>query len=499
MIFAGQMNPLRVDETSGRRLNGEGSPLFFGFPGAGNLETYDPQVGHVVTVTQLARPSYLEDTAAGGHLELGTKWFSLGANAAALLRRSHTLDNLACHRAGQDQVDSGDTSVRDRCASLYPDFDTSDPSKLHNRIINVSGSLNVPSIAKHGDIYLEVAGQQMGAGRMGHDPTTYAPTKAAPDLGGYAVYGSASIHGGPVSISLEGKHYRNFFPLAANTDTQTAGFGAPEFALVNYSQPPTAEPIYAEIVRGGSPGICVSGGRARVDYRFNREASTYAWLGRTSSWSEIPGALDNGCTIDDAHRTDTWDGAVGVDLGFDAGQTHVKAWVGARTTNFADLAASTSGSDAFYREGYVRYDLVKHLTGPFSLQFQGFHRHRAEPLVVGDNGWTEGENYTALQWSPHLSAVFGYEYMVKAGCQPGRPATLSLPERTQKDVCHFVNGGVTWRSGSGGEGAKRVLAQLFDTVGVFVGQRRAALRCVSGVCRQFPPFEGARLEITSRF
>ncbi len=40
MAFAGQMNPLRVDEASGRRLNGAGSALFFGFPEGGALETY---------------------------------------------------------------------------------------------------------------------------------------------------------------------------------------------------------------------------------------------------------------------------------------------------------------------------------------------------------------------------------------------------------------------------------------------------------------------------
>ena len=50
MLFAGQMNPLRVDEASGRRLNGAGSALFFGFPTAGALETYDirSDPGHVL-------------------------------------------------------------------------------------------------------------------------------------------------------------------------------------------------------------------------------------------------------------------------------------------------------------------------------------------------------------------------------------------------------------------------------------------------------------------
>ena len=38
-----------------------------------------------------------------------------------------------------------------------------------------------------------------------------------------------------------------------------------------------------------------------------------------------------------------------------------------------------------------------------------------------------------------------------------------------------------------------------DTViRTFVGQTRPALRCVSGVCRQFPAFEGAKLEVVVR-
>jgi hypothetical protein len=138
----------------------------------------------------------------------------------------------------------------------------------------------------------------------------------------------------------------------------------------------------------------------------------------------------------------------------------------------------------FYREGYIRYDLVKHLGGPFSLQFQGFHRRRFEPVAFAEP-WMEGENYTALQWSPHVVAIFGYEYFGKKGCDPG----------SEDPLCHYVNGGLQWRSSS----SERVVERIFDTVSLFVGQRRGAIRCVSGVCRQFPPFEGARLEIVSRF
>jgi hypothetical protein len=482
MLFGGQMNPLRVDEASGRRLNGAGSPLFFAFPTHSPLQHYDvvSDPGKVHSILLPAQPSYLEDSVAGGKVEATTDWFTLGADAVGLYRQ-------------------------------HASFSSTDPSKEHDRILNYSGTFSVPSILKHGDVYVEVAGQSMRNGHLSPNG------KPQPDLDGYAVYASASVTGGPVSISLEGKHYRSFFPLSANVDVTSAGFGAPEFSLVTYSQPPTAEPVYTEVVSGGSPGVCITGGRGRVDYRFNRHASVYAWLGRYTSWSEVPGQdLSSGCTIAASINktvgnttvavpveTSIWDSAAGLDLGFAKGKTHVKAWVGVRTSDTA-IPELTQGEKqditAFYREGYLRYDMIFHLTGPFSLQLQGWHRHRWEPVSFA-KPWTEGENYTALQWSPHLSAIFGYEYFAKDQCEPQKDATLSQPARPQQNFCNYVSGGIQWRSGStwADSPRKKYVAQLFDAVNVFVGQRRGAVRCVSGVCRQFPPFEGARLEITSRF
>ena len=67
------------------------------------------------------------------------------------------------------------------------------------------------------------------------------------------------------------------------------------------------------------------------------------------------------------------------------------------------------------------------------------------------------------------------------------------PARAQQNFCNYVNGGLQWRSGSTWAESPRTryVAQLFDAVNVFVGQRRGAIRCVNGSCRQFQPFEGA--------
>ncbi len=505
-LFAGQMNPLRSDEATGRRLHGDGSALFFGFPRAGDLGTYafDSDTGAPIKVIDAARPSYLEDTVLGLHLEGGTRFFTLGANTSVLARKSNSEDYLRCLQDGTDRTQSGGVLTQGLCGSQHPDFTLTDESKLHNTILTYSGSLTIPSIAKHGDLYLEVAGQNLRDGHLGSLGEGGMPGDKTPDRSGYAVYGSGSVSGGPVSVSLELKHYRRFFQLSANIDTDTRAFGAPEYSIINYSSVPTVEPIYTQQI--GSPNICITGGRGRVDYRFSRETSVYAWAGRYTSWSELD-ARNVECTISTDRETRTWDVAVGLDKGFEGGKSHARAWFGARTT---DLVTPDNPDPnavfTFYREGYIRYDIVKHITGPFSIQAQGFHRHRHEPVnfasvEAAEEPWTEGENYTALQWSPHFSAVVGYEYRAKDGCQAEVPATKSTPLQPAKNLCHFVNGGLQWRSHQGDDGSlfTRTMGRLFDTITVFVGQRRGAVRCVSGVCRQFPPFEGAKLEVTSRF
>lgn len=501
-LFAGQMNPLRVDEVSGRRLHGEGSPLFFGFPRYGDLRTIETDGDSPIALNAIerGRPSYLEDTVIGGRVEGGTKAVILALNTSVLARTSHQEDYERCFTTpGSNETRNGDTVIRGQCGAKFPDFKPSpaDVSREFGTTATFSGSVNLPSIPLGAtslrDIYLEIAGQQRRDGRFLFDDRGTS-TGRVPDQSGYAVYLTGTLTSGPFALLLEGKHYRRFFPLQPNIDTNTKAFGAPELNQLVYNQVPTAEPFYVEPVAGAAPNVCVTGGRARVDYRFDRGTAVYAWVGRYASWSEVS-ATNADCNETPDLRTDTWDSAVGVDLIGEKSRSYARAWVGARTTDVPEPTETQAGlTDVFYREGYVRYDLVKHIAGPFSVQFQGVHRKRFE-TVAFSQPWFEGENYTSLQWSPHVAAIFGYEYLLKSGCRAEVPETLTHPAQPGQDICHFVNGGLQWRSLSKGG----VLGQLFDTVNVFVGQRRGALRCISGVCRQFPPFEGAKLELTSRF
>jgi len=483
-LLAGQANPLRFDEVSGRRLHGAGSPLFFAFPKAQELVTYDTQTAKQI-VTQ-PQPSYFEDTIIGGRVEGGINAFQLSANGSILYRKSFTEENIACLRAC-----GGDQACATKCAVDYPDFSRpAAGARAHNEIRTFSGALNVPSIAGVGDLYVEVAGQQLRKGYVTDIDASGEASERKQDASGYAVYVSANVGKGPIQVSLEGKHYRRMFPLGATIDTSTAGFSAPEYAVVAYSAPPTAEPIYVEPIE--QPNVCMTGGRGRVDYKFDDHTAVYGWVGRYRSWTEIPQTTPCEKMTDD-FRTDTWDSAVGIDFSRDGGKSHARAWLGARIAERAvpSIATRAPGpTDVLYYEGYIRYDLVKHLKGPFSLQLQGFHRNRYQPSTYA-RPWNEGENYTALHWSPHLSAIFGYEYSTRPSCQPALAGTSEY----DVVVCHYLSGGLTYRAGN----TDTLLNQIFNTVNVFVGQRRGAIRCVSGVCRLFPPFEGARLELVSRF
>ena len=124
----------------------------------------------------------------------------------------------------------------------------------------------------------------------------------------------------------------------------------------------------------------------------------------------------------------------------------------------------------FYREVYARYDIIRWIGGPFSLQLQGWHRRRRQTLGGPDDRYFQGTHLTALQWAPKVTVGFGVGY----DTNPQFPDT-------------YLNGFVRYNIDSG------------SNVTVFAGQRRGGLRCVSGVCRIFPPFEGVRADATFRF
>jgi hypothetical protein len=477
-LFGGQLNPIRIDFPTGRILHGSGSPLFFAFPQVDDFEYYR-SVGpsRFELARERAKPSYLEDNVVGGNLTLGPKEVKVELNSAVLLRQSNSQEQQRC----LDTVPTGSPraaeDATDLCLSEFPAFSTPEATRSHDQIRNFGGAIRVPAIEGIVDIYAEAAGQQQTDGRV-LDIAPDGSTLRETDLWGYGIYANVNARGGIFAATLEGKHYRSFFPLGANIDFSTRGFDAPEYNVVTYSQAPTTESIYVETI--GARDVCVSGGRGRLDAKIAPNLNIYGWLGRYVSYSEI-NPNNNTCETAEELETHTWDAASGAEIDVPGGQSHYWAWIGARVTDRAELAQPNPNipglTTVFYREGYVRYDFNQHLAGPVSLSALGNHRKRYEPDQLAE-AWHEGENLLAVNWNPHMSFIFGYEYQTR----PGLPT-------------HYFNGAVQFRS----KNDDTWWGQVFDSVRAFVGQRRAALRCVGGVCRVFPAFEGAKLELVSRF
>ena len=320
-----------------------------------------------------------------------------------------------------------------------------------SRITMIGQTLEIPDIAGHGQAYLEVAGQNSD--------------RSGPYRAGNAVYLSASMNAGPVTETLEIKSYRNFYSVPAAVDVTRA----PEFDTLVYTTPPTAE-LITQDSEFGFFNACVNGGRLRSDVRTSPSFLVYLTTSYFNSQSEqLAGSCDaGGRTVmngpaPDGVEDNVEDVVAGEEWYFDGARSHLFASTGVRNDQLQD-------GTVFYREAHVEYAFTKHLGGPFSLELQGRHRYRYEQDQNAGSYWNEGENYTALKVAPKWVLTQGLEYTTLVG-QPN----------------FYVNGQVLYRLTEG------------SNIKLFVGQQRAGLRCVSGVCKLFPAFEGARVEVTVRF
>ena len=329
------------------------------------------------------------------------------------------------------------------------------PLLKSSEIVTASQSLEVPSLWKHGSLYVEGAIQRR------------SPTE--PDdknIEGNAVYGALTTSFGRVTNTLEVKSYRNFYAVNAGIN----GTRAATFSTVAYNNPPTTEPITQDSMFGFF-NACVNGGRLRTDVRVKRTLLLYGAYGYYHSQSEAPGG---GCdrygrTIsDDASKTttDVHDVATGIEWRFDDDLSYVYAQTGGRS----DLDQEDR---LYYREAYVQYTVNKNIKGPWTFELYGRHRlrqHEGENERGGGPAiWRQGEHYTGIKVAPKIAVAQGIEYTT----------LLGFPTM-------YYNGSVLYRFTSE------------SNVKVFVGQQAGGLKCVSGICKVFPPFSGAKIELTLR-
>lgn len=415
--LGGEMNPLRIDEASGRYIGVDSSvtPGFLALTEAGMPRTVETDY------VPDPEPTYAPDSVVAGQIEVGTSDVKLGTQAAYFRRE----------------------------AALNPDV-----VRTADTVLNGSQSVSIPDIAGKANAYVEVALQKL---EHSGAPET--------DLEGHAVYGSFGFIEHPFSLLLEGKHYRRFYPVQANVDLSRSR----EFSLVQYSAAPTTEAFWID-TEFENFNTCVTGGRAKADLHLDRDASVFLWAGRYFTWAES--VANERCEIADENLNRVWDFASGTEITSQGRKSRAAVTVGARIDETDRLITDARGAEThtFYQENYIRYDIVRWIDGPWSVQFQGWHRKRRQTFGGPQDVFYQGQHLTALQWAPKLSIATGVEF----DTDPNTPTM-------------YYNAQVRWNFSSA------------TNASIFVGQRRGALRCVSGVCRVFPPFEGARLDVTARF
>jgi Family of unknown function (DUF6029) len=412
----------------------------------------DPASGRYLGVDSSVTPGFVSVLEAGMPRAVTTDFAPNTGHCATFATCSYAPDQIfggqleLSHESAKIAVQG---SLLERSTPLADDI-----VRDSTQIATGSASFELADLAGHGSAYLELALQDL-------TPADRSTPKLAP---GQAVYLSVSLQEGPVSFLLEGKHYRRFFPLLANISPVRAR----EFSTLAASAPPTTEALFLD-TEFESFNTCVTGGRLRSDVALSNDASVYAWAGYYESFDES--AANDACQVSHDTRNRILDTATGFELHSRDRHSKADVSVGSRFDD-TDRAISTDNGEThvFYREIYTRHQVALALGGPYSMELQGWHRRRHQTIGGPDAPWSEGDELIGLDYAPKWSAAFGFSY----DTNPAVPAT-------------YVNGQLGYRLSSD------------SSVSLFVGQRRGALRCVGGVCRVFPPFEGAALDLTLRF
>jgi hypothetical protein len=430
--------------------------------GFGNPSRVDEATGRDLfpTTGSPSLPMFGSDRIVGAEIQAGRGLpITLATRAVRFSRcapyhydaQGHIVTNFFGDPSGVTfgSCDAGDTAI------WLGSLPSAPPPVRDSGITMVGQSLEAPTLGGHGKLYIEVAGQQRQGSVSGDNES------------GNALYAAVSMNAGPLTNTLEIKSNRNFYPVPAAAIPT-------EFNTVTYSFIPPAETPTILDTELNYFNACVNGGRLRSDFRVSDSVLAYGQgvFAYTQS-EESNGHCDSqGRTISVLPAAQVqdivWDGLAGVE------------WYSADKLSHAFVSAGVrddtkESGDFTYRERHLEYSIVKYLGRAVSVEVQGLHRMRKEEDVniVNDSEprwWNEGENYVALKMAPAWVLTQGFEYTT----QTGQPLT-------------YFNGAILYKFTSG------------SNVRLFVGQQRQAYRCAAGVCRLFPPFEGARAELTWRF
>jgi len=291
------------------------------------------------------------------------------------------------------------------------------------------------------------------------------------DASGDAVYAAVTRPLGALTLLFEGKFYRRFPMLKPSLESPSDSF-----ATIRYNNPPTVERILADMESGDV--LDVGGGRFKADHRLGEHVSSYVSYGYFYDFTDKGALLD----IHDPYA--------GVRVSWQDHRSHATLSGGARVAwerKNTDEEFPLHDAGIHSLDGHVELEMSQALSSRLSVELIGRHRYRNKRVIGKVNKWHEGEWALGLRFSPYMVVAGGWEYT----SDPAKPhppcGEVGEPVCETYDNMHFFNGQVSWTFRGG------------STVRIFAGGQRGGLRCVSGVCRVFPSFQGIKAEAVVRF
>jgi len=262
---------------------------------------------------------------------------------------------------------------------------------------------------------------------------------------GNGLYAGVNLYEGDFTLQAEFKDY-SYFEAPTFSSLSPVAFTAFSQQDV-YNNPPNLEEIWQEETTTDN----TYGPRLRLDWQVSEHFKPYlAFL----------------YFVDKESAYNIYTGSSGLDANWQQHRSHLAFSGGYRREVFNDQSASTGGLHA--AEFWLQYDLIQVLTNRYALELDGLHRTHLDqgPLL-----WDQGYAYLSLRHS-RFSASVGIEYYTYATneYQPWYP------------------------NASGSYNINRNLL-----VRAFVGGREAGLRCINGICRNYPGFNGGTLEIVAKY
>lgn len=298
------------------------------------------------------------------------------------------------------------------------------------------GSLELSQLFRKLDFYFEGNGMVQRFG-----------TK---DIVGYAFYSNVTAYLFPVTLLIEGSYYKNYSALAElrtlylkkkESDLPTID----NLPVINYVNPPTMERDDLDTVGDTSN---VRGLRSRIDYTLPNRKTVF----HLNYMLRVGFAATQGIPPLTIH--------------------HLYGGIEHRDTLFSlhingGIREGLHTPD--WRIAHIDGDLSFHFLQRHSIEFRGIYWWNSKSKHV----FHIADLQLGYALSKILSVAFLYSYYDE--------------DQTKGQNHHFAAGEIQFHLFG------------YGSLKVHYGSTRGGLRCISGVCRIFPPFEGFKTELALRF